>query len=175
MTDIKDKLNEIERRFHSARLTDRFHLSADEAADWLAYTRELEARVAAPTPPQGSGAEPVAWQHRGKRWGQTEFGPWRDGRNQSFDTSEGDEHQERRLYAHPVSAQDVRAQALEEAAQALRAAKLALDQIDCTAWDGNRIPTLPAAYDEMKRIARNASMAIDRALANVQPEQETGR
>jgi len=44
-------------------------------------------------------SEPVAWQHRGKRHGDTDFGGWREGRNQSYDTADGDEFEERPLYA----------------------------------------------------------------------------
>lgn len=47
-------------------------------------------------------AEPVGWQHRGKRRGAAVFAEWLDGRNQSYDTAEGAEFEERRVYAHPA-------------------------------------------------------------------------
>lgn len=45
--------------------------------------------------------EPVAWQHRGKSHGTSQWTEWRDGRNQSFDRADGDEFEERPLYAAP--------------------------------------------------------------------------
>lgn len=61
-----------------------------------------DARITAYLEATRTTHEPVAWQHRGKSAGQREFGPWRDGRNQSFDTADGDMFEERPLFALPT-------------------------------------------------------------------------
>lgn len=63
------------------------------------FDRVIEALASQALRSQG---EAVAWQHRGKRRGAKVFAEWRDGRNQSYDTAEGDEFEERRLYTHPA-------------------------------------------------------------------------
>lgn len=132
---------------------------------------EIDARMSA-QPAEAEGLEVVAWQHRGKPRGW-DWQDWQDGRNQSYDTADGDQFEERKLSLKPTA--DARITALQAEVERLTAAKTR----DYRAAAAYYRDTVRMACDEAitnyKHEARNAmarAVAAEASLASARQQIE---